>query len=101
MYLYIGCNSHVSAIDPNDGREVWRVGLNVGLLGGRAEADVCILEHQGKVFAGCNGHLFAFDGQNGQLLWHNELEGMGYNEVTLAIDGKSIQYVSSRSTSSG
>lgn len=98
MYLYIGCNSQVAAIDPNSGQEVWRTPLETGFFGATTQ-DVCLLEHEGKVFAGCYGHLFALDGRTGEVLWHNELEGMGYNDVTLAMVGKSIQYVSSHSTS--
>jgi hypothetical protein len=34
MYLYIGSNGFVSAVDPKTGREVWRTILDPGLLGG-------------------------------------------------------------------
>lgn len=56
MYLYIGCNSHVSAIDPNSGQEVWRTVLETGFFGAAIQ-DVCLLEDEGKVFAGSYGHL--------------------------------------------
>lgn len=91
MYLYIGCNGKVSAIDPASGEEAWRRDLTTGFLSATAQQDVCVLEHQGSVFAGCNGHLFALDGRTGDVLWHNELKGMGYNDVTLAMAGKSVQ----------
>jgi outer membrane protein assembly factor BamB len=100
MYLYIGVNGNVSAIDPNTGNEVWRTPLPlVNAFGSTVVApqDVCILEHEGRVYAGCAGHLFALDASTGQILWRNQLKGLNYNDVTLAIAGKSIQYVSSHS----
>jgi outer membrane protein assembly factor BamB len=45
------------------------------------------------VFAGSQGHLFCLDAATGAMLWQNGLKGMGYNDVTLAIAGKSIQFV--------
>lgn len=98
MFLYIGCNGHVAAIDPKSGAEVWRTAVARGLLG-TVPSDVCILEDSGRIFAGCEGYLVALDARTGQELWRNELKGMGYNDVTLAMAGKSIQYVSSHSTS--
>ena len=41
----------------------------------------------------------ALDGHDGKILWKNELKGFRYNDVTLAMAGKSIQYVSSHSHS--
>ncbi len=99
MYLYIGCNGFVSAIHPQTGHEAWRTQLKGGFVGSSRGSDVCVLEHEEIVFAGCNGHLFALDARSGGLLWENELKGMGFNDVTLAIAGKSIQYVSSHSSS--
>lgn len=93
MFLYIGSNGFVSAIHPKTGREVWRTVLRQGLLGGSSGQDVCVLEDQGRVFAGSCGRLYAIDGATGEILWENELKGMGYNDVTLAMAGKCIQYV--------
>ena len=92
MYLYIGINSLVAAIDPQTGREVWRTELpSSGFLS--SGSDVCVLEHEGQVFAGCDGYVFALDGATEKILWENGLEGMGHNDVTLSIAGKSIQFV--------
>jgi outer membrane protein assembly factor BamB len=99
MYLYIGCNGHVSAIDPSSDDEVWRASLSTGAFSSTSHQDVCILEHEGKVYAGCQGHLFALDANTGDILWKNDLTGLGYNDVTLAFAGKSVQYVSTRSRS--
>lgn len=94
MYLYIGINGRVAAIDPQSGREVWRVELpSSGFFSSTSGSDVCVLEHDGRVFAGCNGYVFALDGATGAILWQNELEGMGHNDVTLSVAGKSVQFV--------
>ncbi len=96
MYLYIGCNGVVAAVDPETGREKWRTELRTGsLLGGNSKTDVCVLEHEGRVYAGAHGHLFCLDAKGGRIRWTNELKGMGYNDVTLAMAGKSVQFVSS------
>ena len=97
--LYIGSNGHVAAIDPRDGRDVWRTRLGSSVLSATTRQDVCVLEHEGRVFAGCNGHLFCLDAASGELLWHNELDGLGHNDVTLAIAGKSIQFVATHTHS--
>lgn len=93
MYLYIGINGRVAAIDPQSGREAWHTELRPGFFSNTSGSDVCVLEHEGRVFAGCNGYVFALDGETGEILWQNELEGMGHNDVTLSIAGKSIQLV--------
>jgi hypothetical protein len=49
------------------------------------------------VFAGCHGHLFCRDAATGREIWQNGLNNMGYNDVTLAIAGKSIQFVATHS----
>lgn len=100
MYLFIGCNGEVAAIEPETGAEVWRTALRgTGVFGLTIPEDVCILEHDGRLFAGCNGHLFALDTATGKILWHNELSGLGHNDVSLAIAGKSAQLTSPRAAS--
>jgi outer membrane protein assembly factor BamB len=94
MNLYIGCNGFVAAIDPSTGREHWRTRLEKGMFSSTAQQSVCVLEHEGRVYAGGHGHLFALDARNGSILWRNELKGLGHNDVTLAIAGKSVQIVS-------
>jgi outer membrane protein assembly factor BamB len=91
--LYIGTNGYVLAIDPHNGQERWRTKLGVGVLSATTRQDVCVLEHEGRVFAGSYGHLFCLDAESGHVLWHNELDRLGHNDVTLAIGGKSIQFV--------
>ena len=45
------------------------------------------------VFAGSHGHLFCLDVENGSILWHNELQGMGCNDVSLAMQNVSVQFL--------
>ena len=92
-HLYIGSNGNVAAIEIGTGTEIWRTKLKPGLLSATSYADVTVLDHDGKVFAGSNGHLFCLDANSGEILWHNELEGLGHNDVTLSIGGRSIQVV--------
>ena len=90
-HLYIGTNGHVSAIDPASGAELWRTKLMSGIFSATVSQDVSVLDHGDKIFAGSNGHLFCLSAQTGEILWHNELEGLGNNDVTLTIGGRSIQ----------
>lgn len=93
MYLFIGCNGTVAAIDPESGNEVWRTALQGGFFSSTTRQDICLIEDRGIVYAGCNGHLFALDARNGGIYWQNELRGLGYNDVTMAMAGKSVQMV--------
>ena len=91
--LIIGINGHVSAVDPKSGRRLWSTKLGGGsFLASTNHEDVSVLLHEGVVFAGCFGHLFGLDAATGQVLWHNELEGMGHNDISLAMDGVSVQF---------
>lgn len=93
-YLYLGCNGTVSALDPASGQEVWRTKLSTGsIFGGTYRQDVNVIEDGGIVIAGVNGYVFGLNAQTGQVLWYNELTGMGFNDVTMCIGGKTIQTV--------
>ncbi|HST59007.1 MAG TPA: PQQ-binding-like beta-propeller repeat protein [Longimicrobium sp.] len=98
--LYIGSNGHVAAVDPATGEEAWRTALaGSGFFASTGSQDVTVIQHENRVFAGCYGHLFCLDAATGQIIWQNGLKGLGYNDVTLSIGGKSIQFVSSHSHS--
>jgi len=103
-YLYLGCNGTVSALDPASGQEVWRTKLStggIGIFGGSTRyQDVNVIEDGGIVIAGVNGYVFGLDARNGAVLWQNELKGMGFNDVTMCIGGKTIQTVGKPSKSS-
>lgn len=91
--LYIGCNGYVAALRTTDGAELWHTALSTGFISATAREDVCVRQHQGRVHAGSHGHLFCLDGASGQILWMNQLSGLGYNDVTLAVGDKSVQFV--------
>ena len=90
--LYIGCNGHVSAIDPQTGAELWRTKLKPGVLSATNFEDVSVIVRDEIIYAGCNGHLFALS-IDGRILWHNPLSGIGHNDISLAFEGQSIQYI--------
>lgn len=97
--LYIGTNGHVAAIQPADGQELWRTKLGAGMFGATTSQDVCVLEHEDRVFASCYGHLFCLDAASGKILWQNDLKGLGHNDITLSIGGRSIQVVATHTQS--
>ena len=91
--LIIGTNGNVAAIDPATGRELWRTSLKTGgLISPTTYEDVSVLLKDGLVFAGCCGHLFCLNAASGDILWHNSLSGMGHNDISLAIEGVSVQF---------
>jgi outer membrane protein assembly factor BamB len=63
-----------------------------GMLGSSGQ-DVSVIIADGVVFAGSHGKLFCLDLQTGEIRWENELKGMGYNDISLSIEGVSIQYL--------
>lgn len=91
--LIIGCNGYVSAILANNGEELWRTKLREGVLGGSRGSDVSVLIDGDQIFAGCRGRIYALKASNGEILWANDLKGMGFNEVALARQGTSVQYI--------
>ena len=92
-YLAIGTNGCVAAIDKKSGREMWRTKLGTGIFSATSYEDVSVIIEDGMVFAGCNGHLFALDLSSGNILWHNELRGLGHNDVSMALGTVSVQYL--------
>jgi|SRR5688572_18561410 len=92
-YLFIGSNGHVCAIDPQSGNEVWRTRLQEGVFVATRSEDVSILVKNGKVYAGSHGHLFALSASTGEVLWHNELKGLRFNDIALAFEGYSVQFI--------
>jgi outer membrane protein assembly factor BamB len=91
--LIIGCNGYVSAILANNGDELWRTKLREGLLGGSRGSDVSVLIDGNQIYAGCHGRIYALRASDGEILWANELKGMGINEVALARQGTSTQFI--------
>jgi len=91
--LIIGCNGYVSAIESNNGQELWRTKLRVGVLSGSRGNDVSVLIDGEKIYAGCYGRIYALNTSDGAILWQNELKGMGFNEVALARQGTHTQFI--------
>jgi hypothetical protein len=54
--------------------------------------DVSVIVRDGVIYAGCNGHIFALS-PDGRILWHNPLKGVGYNDISMAFEGQSVQYI--------
>jgi outer membrane protein assembly factor BamB len=91
--LIIGSNGCVCGIDPQSGVEVWRTRLQEGVFNATHREDVSVLVRDGIVYAGSNGHLFAMSAETGKILWHNELKGLRFNDISLAFQGHSVQYL--------
>ena len=92
--LIIGTNGSVGCVDPTTGNLRWKARLETGsLMSSTAHKDVSVLLRGSIVFAGCSGHLYCIDGESGAILWHNSLEGFGHNDISLAMDGVSVQFL--------
>lgn len=92
--LIIGTNGNVACIDPASGNVRWKTPLATGsLLSSNSTEDVSVLLRGSIVFAGCAGHLYCIDADTGTLLWHNPLEGFGHNDISLAMEGVSVQFL--------
>ena len=91
--LIIGTNGFVSAIDPASGQQLWRTKLREGFLGGSRGCDVSVLVEDNIVYAGCYGRIYALNASDGVVLWSNELKGLGYDDVSLAKRGTSVQFI--------
>ena len=78
-YLFIGTSGHVSAMDRETGREVWRVSLP-----STGYHIVSLLVDGDRLFAASKGYLFCLDGETGKILWKNSMPGLGHRHVYLA-----------------
>lgn len=91
--LIVGIKGQVVAIDTATGAEAWRTPLPIsGLLASRNDI-VSVLKKEGLIFAASSGFVFALSESNGQVLWKNELPSLGFNEVSLALEGAAIKTV--------
>lgn len=75
--LYIGIGSHVAAIRPSDGQEIWRTKLKMSSF-------VTVMSDGDAVYAGAGGELFCLDGTTGAIRWRNKLKGLGQGLVSFA-----------------
>src|SRR5688500_2976127 len=92
--LIVGTNGSVAAIDPSTGTVLWSTSLRTGELSASTSyQDIAVLVRGGMVFAGGNGHLFCLEAQTGNILWHNPLKGLGHNDISLAMEGVAVQFL--------
>lgn len=91
--LVVGCNGNVASLDLLSGAVRWKGAITGGLLAATHGHDVTLLEAGGTVFAGCAGKLIRFRPEDGKTLWENELNGLGYDDVTLTIEGRGVQFL--------
>jgi outer membrane protein assembly factor BamB len=92
--IIIGTNGSVAGVDPSTGEILWATELRTGgILSSTRGEDVSVILRDGQVFAGCSGHLFCLSAETGAILWHNDLKGFGHNDVSLALEGVSVQYL--------
>jgi outer membrane protein assembly factor BamB len=91
--LVIGSNGYVACINTANGQEIWRTKLWDSLLGGSRGKDVSVLIDGAHVYAGCYGYVSALDIVTGKIIWENELKGLGHNEIALAKQGTSTQFI--------
>ncbi len=91
--IVIGCNGYVAAVNAGSGKEIWFTKLKDGVISGSRGKDVSVLLDGNRIYAGCYGYLYCLDTETGKILWENELRGIGFNEVALAKQGTSVQFV--------
>lgn len=92
--LIIGSNGAVAAIDPKSGNVLWKTMLTTGeFLSSTSHSDVSVLVQGNMIYAGGSGHLFGLDAASGRILWHNPLKGFGHNDISLAMNGVSVQFL--------
>ena len=91
--LIIGMNGYVISLDLTSGREHWRTKLDSGFFSATRSGNVSVLKRDDMILVGCNGHVFGLDARSGEKRWHNELPGAGHGDVSLSIEGVSVQYI--------
>jgi outer membrane protein assembly factor BamB len=91
--LIVGIRGQVVAIDTATGAEAWRTPLPITSFLASRNDIVSVLKKEGVIFAATSGFVFALAESDGQVLWKNELPGLGFNEVSLALDGSAIKTV--------
>jgi outer membrane protein assembly factor BamB len=85
-FLLLGMKGSVLAIDKGTGAIVWQTKLQDGFLG-LGEYFVTLVVEAGRVYAGSHGKLYCLDMQRGEVLWVNDLPGLGYGLMSLAVEG--------------
>jgi len=68
VYL-AGYSGQIRAVNPDNGRRIWRTDLDAPLSGGPA------VGHGIVVVGAMNGYLYALDAEDGELLWETRMGG--------------------------
>ena len=76
--IYIGIKDSVAAFERTTGNELWRTKLP------SASGVVIILCDGRNIFAGSAGKFYCLD-LKGTLLWKNDLPGLGYGLMCMAL----------------
>lgn len=83
--LYVGIKTHVLAIDPSSGVEVWRTKLEGQRM---RNNDFVYLTLDGeRLYATSSGELYCLNRATGEVRWHNQLKGLGTGLVSIVSDG--------------
>jgi outer membrane protein assembly factor BamB len=91
--IYGATNYYVFSIDENTGNEIWRTKLTAGFLAGGVFKLISILVKGDVVIAGSDGNMWGINKNTGEILWRNGLKGLGYENLSMATENVSIQYV--------
>ena len=94
--LFIGIGSHVVALNPTSGEEIWRSKIKSS-----SYVTICVVGDQ--VFAGAGGELFCLSAASGELVWRNKLKGLGHGLIAFAgseMSAASIQAMQSAQAAS-
>ena len=75
--LYIGIGSHLVAINPSSGEELWRTKLK-----GSSFITLCVKPN--AIYAGAAGELFCIDPSTGSIRWKNRLVGLGNGLISFS-----------------
>ncbi len=93
--LIIGSNGAVAAICNQTGEVLWKTSLATGgLISSTRFQDISVLVQDDVVYAGGAGHVFCLDIKNGRVMWHNALKGFGHNDISMAMSGVAVQFLS-------
>jgi outer membrane protein assembly factor BamB len=83
--LYVGIRTHVLAIDPSSGVEVWRTKLEGQRM--RTNDYVYLTLVGERLYATSSGELYCLEKTTGEVRWHNQLTGLGTGLVSIVSDG--------------
>jgi hypothetical protein len=83
--LLVGTNGYVVALDTSDLDDNRSPKWQTSLPGSGYNIVDVLADSAGFVYAGSQGNVYKLDPTNGAILEHNELSGMGYGEVRLAL----------------